>query len=143
MTYSDTKPRETLRYRLLSNAMSSASSADRDPGLWGHEYIRHLAAELGAEFLIRQEAELSASSGDQVVPENGSGSIEELRILAYTCAKFLLQHNGEADAVDLLEELECVDKVKELVDQNTYIRVCMYMVRYDPISDLSLPKNHL
>jgi 26S proteasome regulatory subunit N1 len=126
MTYSDTRPRETLRYRLLSNEMSREPS---DPGLWGHEYIRHLSAELGAEFLIRQEAEASSTEASPF-PASGAGSIEELRELSFICAKFLLQHNGEADAVDLLEELECVDKIKDLVDDNTYARVCMYMVRW-------------
>ena len=52
MTYSDTEPRGTLRYRLLSSSMSSTPS---DPGSWGHGYIRHLAAELGLEFTSRQE----------------------------------------------------------------------------------------
>jgi 26S proteasome regulatory subunit N1 len=57
------------------------------------------------------------------------GDTTELRDLSYTCAKFLLAHNGEADAVDLLEELECIDKIIELVDENTFARVCAYMVR--------------
>ena len=112
MTYSDTQPRGTLKYRLLSNSMSKDPSP---PGLWGHEYIRHLSAELGSEYAIRIEA---------------GENIDELRELAYVCAKFLLEHNAEADAVDLLEELECVDKIADLVDKNTFTRVCAYMVRY-------------
>ena len=111
MTYSDTRPRETLKYRLLSNSMSKEPSP---PGLWGHEYVRHLAAELGSEYTIRVE------SGEDT---------SELRELAYVCATFLLEHNAEADAVDLLEELECVDKITDLLDKNTFARVCAYMVR--------------
>jgi 26S proteasome regulatory subunit N1 len=45
------------------------------------------------------------------------------------CAVFLLGHNAEPDAVDLLEELEIVDRIAELVDGNTYARVCAYMIR--------------
>ncbi|KAF9508141.1 hypothetical protein BS47DRAFT_246748 [Hydnum rufescens UP504] len=110
MTYSDTQPRGTLKYRLLSNSMSKDPSP---PGLWGHEYIRHLSGELGSEYAIRVEA---------------GENTDELRELAFVCAEFLLHHNAEADAVDLLEELECVDKIADLVDKNTFTRVCAYMV---------------
>lgn len=116
MTYSDTEPRGTLRYRLLSSNMSSSPS---DPGSWGHEYIRHLAAELGSEYTSRQE------EGKET---------DELRELGIICAKFLLAHNAEPDAVDLLEELEFVDKLIELVDENIYARVCQYMIRYSSIN---------
>lgn len=120
MTYSDTQPRGTLKYRLLSNGMSPATS---DPGLWGHEYIRHLSAELGSEYAIRFEA---------------SEPVEDLRALSIECAKFLLGHNAEADAVDILQELEYIDKIIDLVDKNTYPRVCAYMVRYVIVATLHL-----
>ncbi|KIO15940.1 hypothetical protein M407DRAFT_199777, partial [Tulasnella calospora MUT 4182] len=115
MTYSDTQPRGTLRYRLLSQ---EASSTPSDPGLWGHEYIRHLAAELGEEYSLRVEK---------------SQDISTLRALALECATFLIHHNAEADAVDLLEELECVAKIADLVDKDTYTRVCTYMVACVPL----------
>ena len=50
-------------------------------------------------------------------------SNEELQVLGMQCAVFLLGHNAEPDAVDLLEELEIVDRIAELVDENTYARV--------------------
>src|ERR1700742_3252198 len=107
MTYSDTEPRGTLRYRLLSTSRT-------DPGQWGHEYVRHLAAELGSEYQIRQR--------------EGKES-DDLRELTTDCATFFLGHNAEADAVDLLEEMEFIEKLKDLVDKDTYARVCLYMVR--------------
>ena len=55
MTYSDTQPRGTLRYRLLSAALLPSSSPLSEPGSWGHEYVRHLAAELGEEYSSRLE----------------------------------------------------------------------------------------
>lgn len=115
MTYSDTQPRGTLTYRLLAQ---EASSSTPDPGLWGHEYIRHISSELGAEYAIRVEQ---------------SQDISELRTLALECATFLLHHNAEADAVDLLEELECVGKITTLVDKDNYVRVCQYMVSCVPL----------
>ncbi|KAG8746262.1 proteasome regulatory particle base subunit [Ceratobasidium sp. 414] len=124
MTYSDTQPRGTLKYRLAS---ASASGSPSDPGSWGHEYIRHLAAELGAEYVLRSGT--GGEAGQERLPgKEGEEGIEELRELGLTCAKFLLKHNAEADAVDLLEELECIDRLVSLVDGNTFARVCLYMV---------------
>ena len=126
MTYSDTQPRGTLRYRLLS-AQLSPSSPLSEPGSWGHEYVRHLAAELGEEYNSREfdEAGVEKESEENKVP----GTVDDLRALAMQCATFLLQHNAEPDAVDLLEELEIVDRLVDLVDENTYERVCQYMIR--------------
>ena len=118
VTYSDIRPR-TLRYRSLSNQMSTSLSP---PGLWGHEYIRHLSAELGAEFTIRRQE--TETSGERL-PDGTTGSVDDQRNLANICATFLLEHNAEADAVDLLKEFgefERVDKLTDLVDENTFTR---------------------
>lgn len=139
MTYSDTQPRGTLRYRLLSASLRPTDSPLADPGTWGHEYVRHLAAELGEEFTIREQEELDAepteapkelADGEAVKPAvKLPGTMDDLRNLAKQCASFLLGHNAEPDAVDLLEELEIVDEIAGLVDENTYSRVCQYMIR--------------
>ena len=135
MTYSDTQPRGTLRYRLLSASMRPQGSPLSEPGSWGHEYVRHLAAELGEEYSVR---ELGEEPEEKPVGEDGEaakptpvsvGTIDDLRSLAIECATFLLQHNAEPDAVDLLEELEIVNRLLEIVDENTFERVCQYMIR--------------
>jgi 26S proteasome regulatory subunit N1 len=126
MTYSDTEPRGTLRYRLLSSSLRPKDSPLSDPGTWGHEYVRHLAAELGEEFVYREQLE---EEGEQDKTSEIVGSLEDLRALAKECATFLLQHNAEPDAVDLMEEMEIVDEIAQLVDENTYSRVCQYMLR--------------
>ncbi|KAF7378402.1 26S proteasome regulatory subunit RPN1 [Mycena sanguinolenta] len=119
MTYSDTQPRGTLRYHLF------------------HEYVRHLAAELGDEYTFR-ETEADAPTPTPA-PEAGKeeapampqiiGTIEDLHALAKECAVFLIGHNVEPDAVDLLEEMEIIDEIAQLVDDNTFNRVCQYMIR--------------
>jgi len=137
MTYSDTQPRGTLRYRLLSASLLPPSSTIPEPGSWGHEYVRHLAAELGEEYTIRQEGEEAVASpptadADATAkpePIKVSGTIDDLRALALECAKFFLSHNAEPDAVDLFVELEMVDRIAGLVDINTFGRVCTYMDR--------------
>lgn len=122
MTYSDTQPRGTLKYRLLSASLRPADSPLADPGSWGHEYVRHLAAELGDEYTLRE----TESTAEAQLP----GTTDDLRALAKECATFLLGHNAEPDAVDLLEEMEIVQDIAQLVDDNTYTRVCQYMIRF-------------
>ncbi|KAK0435961.1 hypothetical protein EV421DRAFT_1908244 [Armillaria borealis] len=119
-----------LRYCLLSASLRPADSLLADPGTWGHEYVHHLAAELGEEFVAQEQ-------GDLEPPEKGKekiepiGTIEQLR----TIGSFLLTHNAEPDAVDLLEELEIVDQIAGLVDDNTYGRVCQCVNLLPPPDD--------
>ncbi|KAF8624967.1 hypothetical protein AX15_005608 [Amanita polypyramis BW_CC] len=130
MTYSDTQPRGTLKYHLLAASLRSPDSPLADPGTWGHEYVRHLAAELGEEYAYReQELALESGRDKRTSQPTLPGTIEGLRGLAKQCARFFLSHNAEPDAVDLLDELEMVDEVAHLVDENTYSRVCLYMIR--------------
>lgn len=138
MTYSDTEPRGTLRYRLISAELRSTHGSKdsplEDPGYWGHEYVRHLAAELGDEFALREQAEEEPEADAEEVV----GTLDDLRDLATKCAIFLLAHNAEPDAVDLLEEMEIVETIVPLVDENTYARVCQYMIRYVVVVYFSL-----
>ncbi|KII91189.1 hypothetical protein PLICRDRAFT_51364 [Plicaturopsis crispa FD-325 SS-3] len=130
MTYSDTEPRGTLRYRLLSASLRPADSPLADPGSWGHEYVRHLAAELGEEWTARIDEEEGAPvPEDEAAKTKPLGTVDELWALGMECAKFLLCHNAEADAVDLLEELEIIERITELVDSESYSRVAQYMLR--------------
>ncbi|KAK7016175.1 hypothetical protein R3P38DRAFT_3569943 [Favolaschia claudopus] len=93
MTYSDTQPRGTLRYRLLASSSQPEGSPLADPGTWGHEYVRHLAAELGDEYTFR-ETEVD----DAPTPE---------------------PHRRSA----------FFDGIAQLVDDDTFNRVCQYMIR--------------
>ncbi|KAK9262208.1 armadillo-type protein [Lipomyces tetrasporus] len=105
MTYADNNKRDSLRYRLLAPS--------EEIGNWGHEYVRHLALEIGEEHTARVEKEQS---------------FDELMGLALQIVPFFLKHNAEADAVDLLLELEAIEKLPPFVDKDTYARVCLYMV---------------
>uniref|UniRef100_A0A060T8M6 26S proteasome regulatory subunit RPN1 n=1 Tax=Blastobotrys adeninivorans TaxID=409370 RepID=A0A060T8M6_BLAAD len=110
MTYSGDGKRESLKYRLKSTT--------DDLGSWGHEYVRHLALEIGQEYESRVENEEST---------------DDLLDLALKIVPFFLKHNAEADAVDLLLELESIEKLPQFVDQNTFSRVCLYMVSCVPL----------
>lgn len=148
MTYSDSGARDTLHYRLLTQGKRTKD--DEDPGLWGHEYVRHLAAEISEENDARQAVELgdavpqqpqaadeseadqeqkkSETEAKKTPPKHPLASFDALLDLALQLVPFFLGHNGEADAVDLLLELESIEKIEKFVDENTYQRVCTYMV---------------
>ncbi|KAI9862085.1 MAG: proteasome regulatory particle base subunit [Trichoglossum hirsutum] len=105
MTYADEDRQDSLKYRLLAPT--------DDPGSWGHEYVRHLALEIGQEYQKR-------------VAEDKP--IEDLINLTLDLVPFFLSHNAEADAVDILSELEMIEEIPKYLDENTYQRVCLYMV---------------
>jgi 26S proteasome regulatory subunit N1 len=106
MTYSDEDRLDCLKYRLLSPS--------KDLGSWGHEYMRHLALEIGQDFQNRLNEDQDTS---------------ELTDLAFTLVPFFLEHNAEADAVDILSEMEMIEEIKRFLDKDTFGRVCLYMVR--------------
>lgn len=118
MTYGDEEKLETLKYRLLSRT-------EEDLGSWGHEYIRHLALEIGQEYQNR-------------VAEDKD--VKDLTDLSLSLVPYFLKHNAEADAVDLLSELEMIEEITKFVDENTYPRVCLYMVGM--VNLLTYPDNH-
>jgi 26S proteasome regulatory subunit N1 len=117
MTYGDEEKLETLKYRLLSRS--------DDLGSWGHEYIRHLALELGQEYQNRLTDERE---------------VQDLVELALALVPYFLSHNAEADAVDLLSELEMIEEIPRFLDENNFGRVCLYMVSM--VSLLTFPEDH-
>lgn len=110
MTYSGDGTRDSLRYRLLSTV--------DDIGSWGHEYMRHLALEIGEEYSLRTDQDKST---------------DDLLALSLKIVPFFLQHNAEADAVDLLSEVEAIEQLPQFVDKNTFARACLYMVSCVPL----------
>jgi 26S proteasome regulatory subunit N1 len=105
MTFSDEDRQDTLKYRLL------APTADIES--WGHEYTRHLALEIGEVYPKR----LTNDEPSQ-----------DLIDLALVLVPLFLKSNAEADAVDLMSELEIIEDLPKYLDENTYPRVCLYMV---------------
>lgn len=111
MTHSDVGKRESLKYRLLS---SDDTIAD-----WGHEYMRHLALEIGESYQEKLGAD--------------DETVARLVQLSLKIVPFFLKHNAEADAVDLLLEIESIEKLPQFLDDTTYARVCLYMVSCVPL----------
>ena len=118
MTHGDEEDHQTLKYRLL------ARTKDEDLGIWGHEYIRHLSLEIGKEYEKRLEREEET---------------QDLTHLALSLIPYFLKHNAEADAVDLLSELEMIDELPKFLDEDTYSRTCLYMASM--VSLLTYPED--
>ncbi|KAI1327522.1 armadillo-type protein [Xylariaceae sp. FL0255] len=116
MTFSDEDRQDTLKYRLLSPS--------QDIGSWGHEYVRHLALEIGEVYAKRITAD---------------EPVNDLTDLALVLVPLFLKSNAEADAVDLMSELEMINLLEKFVDENTYSRVCLYLVSM--VNLLTYPDN--
>lgn len=96
--------RRALKFRLLGS--------HEQIGVWGHEYLRHLAGEISEEFNVRQDA---------------GQPTEELLHLVAQIVPYHMTHNAEPEAVDLLLEVERLDDLVQHVDDKNYSRTCLYL----------------
>lgn len=55
---------------------------------------------------------------------------DQLLALALDIVPYLLKHNAEADAVDLLMDIEALEKLPQFVDKESFSRVCLYLMRF-------------
>mmetsp|Transcript_16474 Transcript_16474/g.49335 ORF Transcript_16474/g.49335 Transcript_16474/m.49335 type:complete len:898 (+) Transcript_16474:187-2880(+) len=97
--------RESLNFRL--------QGSKQPVGDWGHEYVRHVAGEIGMEWQDRVEA---------------STSTEDLLVLVHQIVPFHMAHNAEPEAVDLLLEVEQLPVLLQYVDATNFGRCCLYLV---------------
>jgi 26S proteasome regulatory subunit N1 len=80
---------------------------------WGHEYLRSLSGEVGREYNKRIGNNLD---------------ISDLMFLVDIIAPFFMKHNEEPEAVDLLMEVESLEKLISYSSPNNFERVCMYLL---------------
>jgi len=106
--------RDCLKYRLLGSF--------EPVGSWGHEYIRHLTAEIKEEW---QELDDDRHASDTVT--DVSKRRNSLLKMVNDIVPYLMQHNAESEACDLLMEIEKLDTLEQYVDQTAYPRVCLYL----------------
>eukprot|EP01006_Ploeotia_vitrea_P026081 TRINITY_DN59051_c3_g1_i1.p1 TRINITY_DN59051_c3_g1~~TRINITY_DN59051_c3_g1_i1.p1 ORF type:complete len:947 (-),score=-30.00 TRINITY_DN59051_c3_g1_i1:112-2952(-) len=113
MTMSEQGTRECLSYRLKGNLIDISS--------WGHEYVRSLSGEISEEYNKRHE--------DVDIEEDVE--VDDLIVLVDDIIPFQMTHNAEADAIDLLMEVQSLHKLIEtkVVDDKNYERVCLYLLR--------------
>lgn len=96
---------DSLKYRLLGSR--------EEIGSWGHEYVRHLAGEVASEWNAES---VSCERKDQ------------LTLLVEEMVPYHMKHNAEAEAADLLMEIERLDLLdSHVTDEETCSRVCLYL----------------
>ncbi|GHJ86083.1 hypothetical protein NliqN6_2485 [Naganishia liquefaciens] len=164
MTYSDNGQRDTLHYRIVSNSSETPGEWGNEyvrhlAAELGEEYnllIREQAGmidiqpDVDATDINPEKPVESIGSGAEAVPAPTTAlqvqpanrplkSRQQLLDLALQLVPFFLAHNAEADAVDLLLEVESIES---LVDdgflegkkgQDIFARVCQYMVSCVPL----------
>lgn len=128
MTMSKPEDRESLKFKLkavkdFKTLRANGVSVDEATlGSWGHEFVRSLAGEIGQEY------------GDRVVdgadPDNDS-AFDDLMDMVKTIVPFHVTHNAEAEAIDLLIEVQRLKFLLELetIDETNYERICLYLIR--------------
>jgi len=96
--------RQSLKYRLEGTKEGLTS--------WGHEYIRNISGEIAEEFKERMEK---------------GANVKDLLDLVEEIVPFNMKHNAEVDAIDLLCEVDKIERIEELCEEATYSRVCLYL----------------
>jgi len=107
--------RECLKYKLLGN------TSTEEIELWGHEYVRHLAGEVVTEYNALTE------------DDDSNGAIKSQMVeMAKNIVPSQMKHHAEAEACDLLMEVEQLGSLQQYVDESAYNRVCLYLVSCVP-----------
>jgi len=131
MTMSKPEDRESLKFKLLGakdyDVLAKSEEKPEDTfednlGSWGHEFVRSLAGEIGQEYNQRVI--------DGADPDSDA-AFEDLLKFVHVIVPFHLTHNAEAEAVDLLIEVQRLKYLLDLdsIDDKNYRRICLYLIK--------------
>jgi 26S proteasome regulatory subunit N1 len=129
MTLGDVDERESLNFKLSGmkdygalKEQGKSAMEDDNLGCWGHEFVRSLAGEIGQEYNARVIAGADPETDEPFADLLGMVDI---------IAPFHISHNAEAEAVDLLIEVQRLEKLKDLenIDQKNFARICLYLIK--------------
>ena len=173
MTYSDNGQRDTLHYRLTTGSKETPGDWGNEyvrhlAAEIGEEYSLVINGAAGlepeqesvkptptsADAMAVDDSEKVVTGGALAIPAATTAqqkvtrplkTRDQLLGLALELVPFFLAHNAEADAVDLLLELESIESLDKggflegKEGEAIYNRVCQYMVRYE-ISNFDLAR---
>ncbi|KAK4474032.1 hypothetical protein MN116_003345 [Schistosoma mekongi] len=118
---------DTLTYRLLGR--------QGNIGAWGHEYVRHLTNQIVGTW---QEKEYDSIMENPEVTDEIKQHRGDCLALVHQIIPYLMEHNAEAEAVDLCIEIEQHPFLEIYTSSLNYTRVCLYLtscVAYLPTPD--------
>lgn len=101
------EPEEMMSLKLLMEGTLSEYTT------WGHEYIHHLSGQIGIEYNKRIEE---------------GRETEDLIVLVRKMVPQFVADNAEADAVDLLLEVDRLGELRSLVTKDNFQRVFVYLM---------------
>jgi 26S proteasome regulatory subunit N1 len=129
MTMGDAEGRESLTFKLngmkdyeLLKTKGKSEENEDNLGCWGHEYVRSLAGEIGQEYNSRV---IDGADPDTDEP------FSDLLGMVDVIVPFHISHNAEAEAVDLLIEVQRLAKLKDVdtIDEKNFSRICLYLIK--------------
>ncbi|CAI2724426.1 unnamed protein product [Schistosoma spindalis] len=118
---------DTLNYRHLG--------CQGDIGAWGHEYVRHLTNQIVGTW---QEKEYDSLMDNPEATKEMKKDREDCLSLVHQIIPYLMEHNAEAEAIDLCIEIEQHHLLEIYTSSLNYTRVCLYLtscVAYLPTPD--------
>ncbi|CAH8457023.1 unnamed protein product [Schistosoma bovis] len=118
---------DTLTYRHLG--------CQGDIGAWGHEYVRHLTNQIVGTW---QEKEYDSLMDNPEATNEMKKHREDCLSLVHQIIPYLMEHNAEAEAIDLCIEIEQHHLLEVYTSSLNYTRVCLYLtscVAYLPTPD--------
>jgi len=85
---------------------------------------RHLSAEVKEDWQELDELKPETSRPADVATRRN-----QLLEMVYQIVPYLMEHNAEAEACDMLMEIERLDLLQQYVDRAAFPRVCLYLRR--------------
>lgn len=113
---------DCLKYKLKGE--TSTENMDS----WGHEYVRHLAGEI-----VETWNGLTTETTDG--PDEAMDDLDKKKELIDLVKQIIpsqMKHHAEAEACDLLIEVERLDLLEQYVDKAAFHRVCLYLTSCVP-----------
>ena len=109
-------------YDALASRGAPSPHAQDNLGSWGHEFVRCLAGEIGQEYNQR-----ILDGGDP----HGDEKFADILKMVDVIAPFHITHNAEAEAIDLLIEVQRLKILLSLdvVDDKNFERICLYLLK--------------
>ena len=128
--FSLVEARESLKFKLkgkkdydaLESRGAASKNAEDNLGSWGHEFVRSLTGEIGQEYNQRV-----IDGADPELDE----PFKDLLQMVDVIVPFHVTHNAEAEAVDLLIEVQRLKNLLHLdsIDENNFERICLYLIK--------------